>query len=337
MSTTSDIELTDRLRRTYNAVADSVGVGGAPAHIDEPAARLMSSEPHHRRSPGLIAAALLLVVAGVVGLTVIRSSDPSTSSIDQLASQVRHATLNNIPEGYGLVSIATADDGDVLIFDNGSNTFSITTQHSTSSGLLPAMNSRQRQIRAGRQAFVTTGDISTVRWEERPGITVAIEATDLSVDELVDLALNVVMIGDEVWDQQVASKGFAPIHDAERVAYRAEVIGAESPGLDERALGGSLQEGVNIWVQSSSRTDLGRLDPFTNRWTDNGFIVWTDAEVATVRITGPDVSIAVSPVADPGVPHMKVGAFELEGLDTLSAYLVEYLDEVGNVISTGLL
>ncbi len=337
MTMLSDDELAGRLRRTYDAVAASTAV------VTPPVSAVTSPRPDPVDASGgrpsawlLVAASLLLVLGGVGALTWISPDDGGpASSIEQLTTRVRHATLSAIPAGFGLLTIESTADTDTLGFGDGVRELTIRTHRQQPGDSIETAGGNPVAVRATVAEVTGSEDAGfSVRWVEQPGVVVEVLADgSWRLAEVVDIADQIVMVTDETWARLTASAGFATVDDADRVVVDERSPEIPEAGRMDRSLAGSLQTGVRIQLWSSYGPGTDDDTRSVGRWVDDVYIVTATDDDASIRIRRDGITIAeVAAPRDPSMPHRRFASFEARGLDAGAELTVEFLDTSGTVL-----
>lgn len=336
----NDADVIDRLTKTYAAV-DAATVVAAPAVGELPptvVVRMLAGRPPRHATAWTIGA--LAAAAVLLGVFVaVPRGGARADSVAHLATQMRHATLGVVPEGFGLMSISTASDGGVLYFSDGSRELRVITARSSgddkATDYLPEAG--QPMVR-GHWARLTvqTADLSapewvgtSLEWIERPGVHVQLFGHGTwTPRQLLDIAESVMMVSDKAWAKLIANDGFTPA-DAETDDHA--VFDVSFPAIAEkhfdRSLSGSLQSGLGVTVGCCDEfIDLKAANYVVYRGTDV-YLVSATAEVASVRVLlAGKVLATVHPVADPGVPTAKFASVGLPEVVRHQGATAQFLD-----------
>jgi hypothetical protein len=348
----NDADVVDRLTRTYAAVAAATPVPTPDAGELPPTTvvHVLAARPSRRPlvwAAGAMATAAALLLAVLV--TVPRD-DPKADSVERLATRMRHATLGVVPKGFGLISIGSSPDADVLGFSDGTRELRVITARESVKNIGFAERIGQPIVR-GHQAILTVqtpADVPAesvgtgVEWIERPGIPVRLFGTGTwEAKELLDIAEKVMMVSDASWAKLIRNNGFAKVDPAtdDHAIFDPSFPGEGGEKHLDRSLDGSLQTGVGPRI-GCCLSGAGAIGvPFTNSVGPSGepdvYLVWATAPVASVRISlGGKVLATVTPVADPGIPTIKVASVALPDASRRQGAVADFLDANGVVIET---
>jgi hypothetical protein len=341
----NDADVVDRLTRTYAAVATATPVPTPDAGELPPTTvvHVLTTRPSRRplvwaAGPIATAAALFLAV-----LVTVPRGDPKADSVERLATRMRHATLGVVPRGFGLISIGTSSDGGALGFSDGTRELQvIAVRQSVKYGFAEQIGQPIVRGRQARLTFEPERAVTRVEWIERPGIHVGLLGTGTwEAKELLDIAEKVMMVSDASWAKLIRNNGFAKVDPAtdDHAIFDPSFPGIGGEKHLDRSLDGSLQTGVGprIGCCLSSAGAIGV--PFTNSVGPSGepdvYLVWATAPVASVRISlGGKVLATVTPVADPGIPTIKVASVALPDASRRQGAVADFLDANGVVIET---
>lgn len=336
MTTLSNDEIIGRLRRTYGAVAASTTVDVPPV------SSVTTTRPGPVDAAGsrpsawlLVAASLLLVFGGVAALTRIRPGDggPATS-VGQLTTRVRHATLSIIPDGFGLLAIESTADTDTLDFGDGTRDFTITTRRTDPGESLATTSGFSAAVRA-TLADVTgsEGEGFVIRWTEQPGVHVEVATLGTwQLTEVVEIADQIVMVTDDTWARLTASSGFATVDGADRVVVDETSPKIPEAGRMDRSVAGSLQTGVRIQLWSAYGPSAEHRVRSVGRLVDDVYIVTATGDDESIRIRRDGTEITrLALVRDPSMPHVRFASFAAGELAAEAVLTIEYLDASGTV------
>jgi len=332
MTLMSDDDVLRRLRATYRAIAEATTAEIPPASDLRRGAASDSARPR-RANALLIAASLVLVLGGVAALAWSRQGSSATS-LEQMTSRMRHATLTTIPDGFGLVTIDSTDDVDRLTLYDGSREFALVTRRTGGGDLPPAPVGTGVEVRG--RAAEATGSASAgfeLVWTEQPGVEVVLTTTagDWAIDDVVNLAEQVMMVTDDAWDRLTDYGGFNMVEGADRVVIDNESPRIPGGGRFDRAVYGSLQSGVSV-AFANSFTVTGGGTNFDARVAGPVHVVVATPDVATVLIVGNSDRIELTPVPDPGLPSVRVASYSDDRFGPDEALSIEFLDAAGGLI-----
>jgi hypothetical protein len=346
-TSSTDTEMSERLRVTYRTVAAVTEVtqperGAAPPSVvlgGPTPTTTTTTTPRRGRVAAAVAAAVMVVVAGgVLARWTIGSDAPAAGSTAALAPTLRHAALDRVPAGFGLVEISTTADVDRLVFTDGTRTFRLTTDRAAPSAG-PSTGSRLVPVRA------TVGSIhnEVLTWTERPGVVVVVDGdggwTD---DELIGVAEDVMMVSTTAWTDLVAADGFesfGPVDGVDRAVFDPAFPPYDGTEIFERSIIGSLQSGVGLLLGCCDGFGtVGNLVWYRELATDGAatYVVGAQRDVVLVRVVLDGELIgSVRPVADPGLPHQRFATIELPRVEQVRGRAVaEFVDARGEVVET---
>jgi hypothetical protein len=330
------IDLEDRLRAMYAAVADTTEVRDDLVSIaDHPVVAHRSIG--RRRVVALIAVAAVLIVGLVVVVTHHRKATPAAPLKDR-----PFAVATWVPEGFAFrdatpdvqpntelrgfpgvsVGVSFAEYG-------GASSHRIVVGTARSAAASPTPGTRSVTLTSGVVAQVTRDtEFVTVAWVQPGGYATSIYAQGITDDDAIGLANSTWWVTPAMWQQLNAKAGFPQLQ-----------LDAWHPPGDAGSsitfhMLGSVQEGFRLTTDGFSislggSTPSGRTGPVcTSHWpgrsdTDQRMLLFGNGTVTGFRVTLYDGTTQdVEAGMPPGAPAVHIGGTVI---DAPRSYLSGYV------------
>lgn len=315
------IDLEDRLRTMYAAVADTTEVRDelVPVADDAP--------PSHRSigrrgAVALIAAAAVLIVALVLVVTRHRSAAPAAPLKDR-----PFAVATWVPDGFGFTNSTQNTQPATTIHGfggipvrvatsvySGPNSHLISVSSPVGGTVAPIHGTRAVTLASGAVAQLTRdGEFVTVAWAQPGGHAASVYAQGITDDDAIRIAVNVWWVTEPMWQQITEKAGFRSLV---LDAWNPPGTGGSSLTLSMR---GSMQKGFRLTYDvggGSVAPAPFQPGPYTDvcQWTRRGglpddplVILSASTAVAGFHVTLPNgTTTDVVAGMPPGMPSGRV-------------------------------
>ena len=322
------IDLEERLRATYRAVAERTQVASQLAPLDTDLAPLVPLGALHSRprrpSARLLTFAAALVLLVVAATAVLNRRDtPATNSPSSTMDGRTRAIPGMVLPGFGLVESGTNSQmglpgfpdqpdgysGSVLRYD-GANGKTYLVTAASDPGVLPLASPERMTLASGAVAAVlreTDFQRITLAWVQT-GTIVSIRADGFQLDDIVSIADSMWFTDPQTFDRAIERAGFASTGES----WRPDGAPFE---VDLR---GSAQEGLQIVTKDDTVALVGRpmciALPLFGTGGETRWLLLVGPRATDFRVETPSGSTRlVSGDAVPGMPSASIAIMALDG------------------------